>query len=69
MSSSRVGCLGGCLARLVFASPADLGLETRLDGVDGPPGAAVLAGDEEDTVLLDEERVGRFARLARNVFD
>lgn len=45
------------LARLVFASPADLGLETGLDGVDGTPGSAGLAGDEEDTVLFDEQGV------------
>ena len=44
--------------RLVFASPADLRLETGLDRVDGTSGSARLASDEEDTVLLDEESVG-----------
>ena len=54
-------------ARLVFASPPHLRLETGLDRGDGTPRPAGLARHEEDTVLLAEERVGRFARLARNV--
>lgn len=56
-------------ARLVLASPPDLRLETGLDRVDGAPRPARLARHEEDTVLLREDRVRGFARLARNVFD
>ena len=54
---------------LVLASFPDLGLETALDRVDRAPRSARLAGDEEDTVLLDEESIWGFARLASDVFD
>ena len=56
-------------ARLVFASPADLRLETGLDRVDGPARSARLARHEEDTVLLREDRVRRLARLAGDILD
>lgn len=59
----------GRSASLVFASPPDLSLETGLNRVDGPPGSARLAGHEEYTVLLREERIRRLARLASDVFD
>ena len=55
--------------RLVFASLPDLRLETGLDRVDGPSRAARLARHEEYTVLLRENSVWRFARLAGHVLD
>ena len=57
------------LTSLVLASPADLGLETGLDSVDRTPRPARLASHEEYTVLLSENGVWRFARLARHVLD
>lgn len=59
----------GPSARLVLAALPDLRLETALDGVDGPSGAARFAGHEEDTVFFGEEGVGRFAGFAGDVFD
>lgn len=61
--------LASHLTRLVFASLADLRLETSLDRVDRTPGSAGLARDEEDTVLLDEESIWGFARLTSDVLD
>ena len=55
--------------RLVFASPPDLRLETSLDSGNGTSRPAGLARHEENTVLLAEERVGRFAGLACHIFD
>lgn len=48
---------------------ASLGLETRLDGRDGSCGTAGLALQEEQTVLLGENSIGRFAGLAGNVLN
>lgn len=59
--SCSLDTLGGTLA--------SLGLETRLDGRDGSCGTAGLALQEEQTVLLGENSIGRFAGLAGNVLD
>jgi hypothetical protein len=48
---------------------ADLGLETGLDTCDGPARSTRLAGEEVQTVLLAEKRVGRLADLAGDVLD
>ena len=53
---------------LVLASLPDLGLETALDRINRASGPARLARHEEDTILLREERVGRFACFASDVF-
>ena len=47
----------------------DLGLETSFEGRDGSPGTACLAINKVDTILLVEECIRRFARLAGDVFD
>ena len=57
------------LLSLRFASLANLGLETCLDGIDRPSRTTRLARHEEDTVFLCKQRVWRFARLASDVFD
>lgn len=54
---------------LVLASLPDLGLESTLDGINRPPGAAGLARHEEYTILLGQKSVRRFARFACHVFD
>lgn len=55
---------------LHLSSLADLGRETSLDGGDTASGAAVVAGDEIQTVLsLVEVCVGGLARLACYVLD
>ena len=54
---------------LVLASLPDLRLETGLDSVDRTPRPARLASHEEYTVLLSENGVWRFARLACHVLD
>lgn len=53
----------------LFLPLADLRLETGLDGADGSLGAARLAGHEVKSVLLGQDRVGRLACFASNVFD
>ena len=35
--------------------PANLGLETALNSIDGPTGTTRLAGHEENTIFLREE--------------
>jgi len=51
-------------------SLADLGRETGLDGSDGTPGTAAVAGDEVQSVLtLVELGIGAAASLAGDVFD
>jgi hypothetical protein len=57
-----------CLRRRLDTA-TNLGLETGLDGRDGPTRTARLASEEVETVLLAEERVGRLADLAGDVLD
>ena len=55
---------------LHLSSLADLGGETSLDGRDGATRAAVVAGDEVQTVFtLAELCVGRLASFAGDVLD
>ena len=48
---------------------SNLSLETTLDRTDRPSGSTRHAGHEEDPVLLRQEGIKGFARLAGDVFD
>ena len=57
------------LSSLILTPLPNLGLEPTLNRVNRPPRPAALARNKEDSVLLGEERVRRFAGLAGDVLD
>ena len=57
------------LPGLILTSLPNLGLEPTLDRINRTPRPTALARNEENTVLLTKESIGRLAGLARNVLD
>ena len=58
-----------CQKNLFLDTLSDLSLETTFNRTDRPPGPTGHAGHEEDTVLLRQEGIKRFARLASDILN